>query len=750
MTDDSRNYELEKDLSAVYASAPSEDFVSILQAQLTHKAQEQKQRFARPFYLRPVWLATSLVLLALLITFFAIGPSRVVAAFQKLLGYVPGTGLVSTDTPLRVLAEPVEQTRDGVTLTVTSALLSAESTHIEYRVFGIPRDAYPDSEAISGCMQQEYLRLPDGSKLERMNDYPAIFADVNEAVLVVPCLANTLPGKAPENWELPLRFVPAPEGFMVLPVEEITPAIAAETATQLPVEAQTPTPDASAGSVTVTKVIDTENGFILIVSFLPGGGNNAWVQQSGMPTITDEAGKNVAYSIPLDIQNSLQADPSGADVMAYQFNASGVAFPMTIHYRGVRISVPQPDARASFTFDAGAAPQPGQEWKIDQPIELAGHTLTLVSVDADSRGGYSFHFKTDVNVNGVGVSIEGYQPNGGGGGGGGGMTNGEINVSISYSVLPKGTLTVVLSSLSEITGELEWTTQWSPTMIRTDIPSTPQLADGVCADAATIANLASLPAGIQGKGLFGETSVDGSTSLVLASLDGSGKVVLSPEIGWETLSGNGKKIVYSSLEGFVLYDITSASTTQLNLGGYNPRLSSDGTKLAYVEVAAAGIDVYDIQTRTNRQVSNQAYSSVVGWSADDTRLYIAVMAAGGSAWQIQSIDVNSGAAQALFIIENGSYKALNAALSPDGQWVAYRGRGNSSVYLAHIDGSETRLLLDNPSIGISGITWASNGWLGVSLMNADNSQNVIMVDPESCQAWVLPQLNGTIQGLIIN
>ena len=46
-----------------------------------------------------------------------------------------------------------------------------------------------------------------------MNDYPAIPADVNEAVLVIPCLANTLPGKAPENWELPLRFVPAPEGL---------------------------------------------------------------------------------------------------------------------------------------------------------------------------------------------------------------------------------------------------------------------------------------------------------------------------------------------------------------------------------------------------------------------------------------------------------------------------------------------------------------------------------------------------------
>ena len=108
------------------------------------------------------------------------------------------------------------------------------------------------------------------------------------------------------------------------------------------------------------------------------------------------------------------------------------------------------------------APQAGQEWQLNQSVELAGHTLTLVKVYADSRGGYSFHFKTDVNVNGVGVSIEGYQPNGGGGGGGGGMTNGEINVSISYAVLPTGKLNLVLSSLSEVTDELEWTRSGVP------------------------------------------------------------------------------------------------------------------------------------------------------------------------------------------------------------------------------------------------------------------------------------------------
>lgn len=746
MTDLSRFEELERDLKTSYTTpAASSEMVARVQMQLSQQADQLSDRKPAPFYLRPAWLVTAGILLVLLVSFFAIGPSRVVAAFQKLLGYVPGMGLVSTETPLRVLAEPVEQTRDGVTLTVTSALLSADSTHIEYRVFGIPRDAYPDSEAIAGCMQQEYLRLPDGTKLERMNDYPAIPANVNEAILVIPCLANTLPGKAPENWELPLRFIPAPEGYTVLPVEEITPTATLEQ----PVESTPAATQEPSASLTVTKVIDTENGYILFVSFLPGGVPGTWVQQSGVPFIRDANGQKVAYSIPLDLQNSLPADPSGADVMVYQINASGVVFPVTIHYRGIAISVPQPDAQASLIFDAGEAPQAGQEWQLDQSVELAGHTITLVSVNADSRGGYSFHFKTDPAVNGVGVSIEGFQPNGGGGGGGGGMTNGEINVSISYAVLPTGKLNVVLSSLSEVTEELEWTAQWSPTVTRTDIPATPQLAPGVCANSTTVASLASLPAAMSGKVLLGQFNSDGTTSLVLSNLDGTGQTVLPAEIGRGELSGDGSKAVYSGAGGFTLYEVASGSVSLLNLDGYNPVLSFHGTKLAYVEGAAAGIDVYDVQTHTNRQVSSQAYSAVVGWSADDSQLYVALMAAGGSAWQIQSIDMLTGATENHFIIENGSYKSLNAALSADGKWIAYRGRDNGSVYIAKVDGSQTRLLLDNPAIGTSGLAWGANGWLGVSLMQEDNTHKLILVDPASCQVWLLPQLNGNLQGLII-
>ena len=38
-----------------------------------------------------------------------IGPQRVAAEVQKLLGYIPGFGIVEQNAALRVLAEPVTQ-----------------------------------------------------------------------------------------------------------------------------------------------------------------------------------------------------------------------------------------------------------------------------------------------------------------------------------------------------------------------------------------------------------------------------------------------------------------------------------------------------------------------------------------------------------------------------------------------------------------------------------------------------------------
>jgi hypothetical protein len=107
------------------------------------------------------------------------------------------------------------------------------------------------------------------------------------------------------------------------------------------------------------------------------------------------------------------------------------------------------------------------------------------------------------------------------------------------------------------------------------------------------------------------------------------------------------------------------------------------------------------------------------------------------------------AASDLFTIENGSFKSLGAVLSPDGNWIAYRGREADSLVLVRTDGTQMHTIIEN-SGGITGIAWSKSGWIGVSLYNPDNyERRTVLLQPESCHAYVVPGLHGDLEGLFL-
>ncbi|HEX7394295.1 MAG TPA: hypothetical protein VF313_05155, partial [Anaerolineaceae bacterium] len=139
---------------------------------------------------------------------------------------------------------------------------------------------------------------------------------------------------------------------------------------------------------------------------------------------------------------------------------------------------------------------------------------------------------------------------------------------------------------------------------------------------------------------------------------------------------------------------------------------------------------------------------IIGWSTDN-KLYSVVPYTGGAAWKVYAFDLTNNLAQELFTIENGTPKFLNPKLSPDGNWIAYRGRDNSSLYLVHPDGSDMHLVLDN--VGAVGIEWSRSGWIGVSLrMTNSDESTIVLIKPDGCQAYLLPAaLHGDLEGLFI-
>lgn len=689
----------------------------------------QRRTFMQTLRVHPA-LAIVFAILALLLF------SGAAYAIGRLTGYIPGVGLIDQSTPLRVLAEPVTVTRDGIALTVEQAVLSADKTVVIVKIEGVPMDAYPKTENDLGCIGTANLHLPDGTLLEggyiwggNMSsfrsrlEYGSFPVGLNEAVLRIDCIGGTLTGTLPENWEVPIRFAPAPPGLTLVPV----------------IDVPTPTPQLGAtvepAPIMLEKAIQIDDQYILIGK-LEAQTPDGWIELTGYQ-LTDANGKEVFASFP-----TVEGLPSYD--WGFQFKGDTVVFPLTLTFTG-RTIITIPNVTAEFDFDAGENPQPGQEWVLNRDFEIAGRTVRLVSIMAGNDG-YSFNFETDTDVNNLGVGIPGYKAMGGGGGG----AEGRFSTSIAFAQLPVGKLRIVLSDLTVFGETQTWHIQWQPeTLPEVGVePKTPSAA--ACVTSDNLSQLHVAPADMQGKVLlYQHFEGEQNWGIVLTSLNGSQQQVIAHQGTWSSLSPDGSRVVYSGIDGALhLVDVAFGQDTALGSAtGYNAVWSPDGTQIAYIENMA--ITVISVDGSNPRKLTRKDHFSIVGWPADGTKLYGTLLGADG--FTLQSIDLMTGEIKSLFTLEDSSRKAPFATISPSGDWIAYRTSDDSSMYLMRTDGSDGHLVMMIPADAISRIVWSKDGkWLGVSLVNSPTDERtLVLLQPWTCQAYLLPNLHGEFEGLFL-
>ena len=709
------------------------DFVNSLGTRLIRTYSAKRPVQTQNFKLKPAWIVVLCVIAFLVAGILFIGPERVYAEVLRLLGYIPGIGIVDQSQPIRVLSEPVRVTRDGVTVSINQAVLTAENTQIDFGYSGVPLSAYPSDKSI-GCIEREYLRLPDGSTLDTNAPFPA---DVNDATFVMPCIFNTLPDTVPTDWEIPISFIPLPEDTTVLPVIELTPDSSATT----------PTVDPSGeedSAFEFNEVIETDDGYILIGWFRPHLAEGERIQVNSVQYL-DANGKNInSIDYPEDIDLSHSGMPFGVgdSQWAIQFKASDVAFPLTVRYTGNVYSLVDQSSPLEFEFDAGSDPQPGQEWVLNKDFDIAGITFRLVSIRA-SENGYSFQFESDPELDGPDVQIEGYQAIGGGGG--------PHTRSLDFEKIPTGKLKLLFSDFYPLKETRTWEGKWQPENLPSPQPTAANTAP-VCLDADSYSTLPPLPEGLDGWMLL--TELDPERQLVLQSMDREDVKLTISQASRGSLSPDGTKLAYPGDAGTMIVDLTSGQTTTLANSGryYDPHWSPDGKFIASVNPSAGyGIFVAAIDGSGERQFTNLGYESIAGWSPDGSLLYYAIPDASGKSFMLRAVNVNTGSIHDLFILEDSSGKAPLPAVSPDGKWVAYRASNNSSLYLKGMDGSPARLLLDQPATAISGIIWEKGSHLlGVSIITPDTSDGeIILIQVDNCEIYRLPELHGELDGLFI-
>jgi hypothetical protein len=698
----------------------------------------------------PVW-----TILAVVLAFFLF--TGVVYAIGRSLGYIPGFGLVDQGSPIRVLAEPAISIRDGISVAVVKAYLTSDRTRVEYQVFGVPHAAYPEGEAVTGCIKSAYLQLSDGTKVDVGGDMPPIAPEINQAVFVLPCIFNTLPGTVPVDWEIPVKFIPAPPNLTIVPVTEIVPsptAVATNPGTQ---------GDVRSNPLEITKVLDIGPTFVVMGelkydvnedSNFPKG---SWWVDRGI-RVKDANGVTVPYSFPNDIEIPTPSADGSGNPWGFQIEKT-TAFPITISSKGTVIIPRGAEEQASFEFDAGNELSTGKEWKINKDFQLGGHSIHLDTVTYDLRGGYSFNFTSDPGAgnNRVQVDIEGYTPMCGGGGEGPidpAITSFSRNFCIwDPATAPRGLLKIIITFQNLERQDKEFQMQWEPDQetYTESAPSTPSA--GVCLDRSSLDQVPTLQNEVKGKVFLYQLMADKANwETVLTDLQGNEAIHLGIYSNWPTFLPDGERISYLDRTTLHFFDLNSSmDETRSNIapGGYNLQWSPDGSQVAYV---AGGNDIFVSNSDGSgvRQLTNNAdYKTLAGWSPDGKALYITVPGLDG--WVLKEMDLQSGRAKDLFTLQDASLKAPNVTISPDGQWFAYRDKNLNSLYLIRKDGTGLHKLVDQVSQGISTGYWSAGGkWIAVSLINSDEEKSkVYLIQPETCQSYLLPDLNGMLEGIQI-
>jgi len=380
---------------------------------------------------------TVLLVLLVLVSVLVTVPS-VRAAIQRWFGYVPGIGLVS-EGQIRVLAEPVSVTRDGITLTVEEMWVASDRTLIQYSVEGWPWGTLAADPPGNPCLEPAILRLPDSefkitqpqssfgsaSGYQIKSLYPALPTTVNEVTFVMPCLILAVPGQAPENWELPLRLIPAPPDAVFPVIEISTPEVS------VPVEAAPAVPpDTNASlatdgiSLVLDRLVQMDDGYLIYVTIHWNINDYGWIYTPDPASLhlSDASGQEIPYELDYDATMEVESTAApGQSAFAIKTAPIQTSGPLTLVLDSVTVDIAV-DAR--FTFDPGSDPKPGEVWELNREIDLLnGHFLRVLRVKYDLTDGVqaylSFDMESDTGITYAGLLDTAHPLTGTAGGGNG-------------------------------------------------------------------------------------------------------------------------------------------------------------------------------------------------------------------------------------------------------------------------------------------------------------------------------------------
>ncbi len=682
--------------------------------------------------------------------------------------YIPGVGIVDQSSPVRVLAEPVTQTRDGITLTVKEVTLTDEKTIVTYTIENVPDAALSHDENVVGCADSGNLVLPDGtivkvmggwgSQVESNNIYPPIPESIATVNFVLPCLRGTLPGKAPEGWELTLYFVPAPPEMMVAPVIAIpTPTLSTIRTTQV-TQTQSAAQDLFGIKLVLDQAIPLDDGYYLLGhtdwsdNRITAVGSGGWAMKA-----YDSSGQEVALEPASWREAGLTLEPN-----QWLYRLYGQVFNGALTLRTTNIGVEfgqsvdlELDPR-SFGFN-GDDRQLNTTWKIEPiTLDVYGMAAKIVQIKYVQQGeltGFELGIEAESELQALPFSLKS-SVSGGRGASSGGSNRDNASGKILTYVLSDGQMSFPLMlSASSITLTGIWDTSWDPPSSDTRLTPTPMLQARLTLEKwqQAFENPAALPVDLQGKVLLSRGALAPNPSLFISNLDGSGEQGLVFGVG--SLSPDGTKLVYANdTASILILDLKSGQKTTLTTGlnDSNPLWSPGGRQIAFMRLGDTQ-KIYLMNadgTGLKSVISEMDHPQVWGWTPDGRQILYGVRVADGTS-QLRLVNPYTGDISDLFAVP---FDSPMPVYSPDGKWVAYLdsvpGRMANGLYISHPDGTKKQLIVQLDYWPVTNAGWSPDGkWITFNAINTDlfvpMSTNGL-VNIETGQVIPLPQLEGAI------
>lgn len=740
MSDQPAAYFEEQVRAALAAPGAEAAFVHRLRQQLLDQAAHAPRRHAAR---RGLALGAAALLLAVVL---ALGPGRVLAqqVLDWLGGYIPGIGFVQTEGGLRVLESPVTVERDGITLHVEQGVIDDERTRLTIFFEGIRPDQWPNDEADTGCLLNPYLLTPEGERFDSHHasgggglnwreislEAASLPAGVGPVTLVAPCVPGTREDNTPQDWQASLNFIPAPEGFEVLPI------------VHLPHNPQETPPPADGIRLSVNQLVEVEGGYLFPVSFSWADTPYEFVSISELELL-DAKGSRVLFEV--DYPNNSSDWENKSETWSIRTQTTQIASPLTFRLQAVttprQLSTEQ---RPVVEIDLGENPQDQQVWPLNQTLTVDGYRVEVLTVRFVAAADGNFGLQLTIQLDEQLASVSFIDPDNQSQmlfGGGGGGADGSMTQMIGYDYVPRGLRRIELSHM-EVVVEGPWETQVDLPHAAPQTTTSQPETSGACFSRLSYQQRAQqVPAEwLTGTVLVQDFSAGGPLpQLVLISLpDGQRRTIATGSSAF--LSPDGSQVAYAR-DGLRLFDIASGQDRLLPAGQtYRPLAwSRDGAQLL---LGGDGLAVLNADGSDLRTVpgDTQYVVAVAGWP-EGQQIVVSRLTANGT--ELQSLELTSGAAQSLHVFNN--VKGGFPALSSDGRYATYGeqlfGGFNYSLHLVELPKGAPRVLAESDAeVQFSAGAWMDADWLLINVLDANLStwQPPLLLNVNDCKAYTLP------------